>query len=157
MFLAKSIGWLGKGIRGPLRNAILADAVAPEDHGKAFGFHRAGDTIGAVVGPLIAYGIFRWLPPGTFSKPDSTFRLVFLLTLIPGIGAAVSFAVLIRERPHPANPHRFFASLRSLPRSFRRWLIAVGVFGLGDCSDKLLVLAATLLLIPELGPERAVQ
>lgn len=157
VFIGKSLGWLGKGIRGPLRNAIMADAVAPEDRGKAFGFHRAGDTIGAVIGPLIAYAILRWLPPDLYSDTQTPFRLIFVLTLIPGLGAALTFALLIRERPHPPNPQRLFATLRALPGSFRRWLIAVGVFGLGDCSDKLLILAATLMLTPEIGAARAIQ
>ena len=50
VLVAKSLAWIGKGLRGPLRNAILADAVEPKDHGKAFGFHRAGDTLGAIAG-----------------------------------------------------------------------------------------------------------
>jgi MFS family permease len=152
VFVGKSLGWLGKGIRGPLRNAILADAVAAEDRGKAFGFHRAGDTIGAVVGPLIAYAILREMP-----ESASAFRLIFLLTLIPGIGSALTFAFLIKERPHPANPRQFMGSLRALPKDFRRWLVGVGVFGLGDCSDKLLILAATLTLEPTLGPKGAAE
>lgn len=157
VFVGKSLGWLGKGIRGPLRNAIMADAVAPEDRGKAFGFHRAGDTIGAVVGPLLTFAILRWLPPELYSEPSRPFRLIFLLTLIPGIGAAVAFALMIRERPHAPNPQHLVASIRALPKSFGRWLIAVGVFGMGDCSDKLLILAATQMLTPELGPASAIQ
>src|SRR5438067_13700174 len=47
VLVAKSLAWMGKGLRQPLRNAILADAVEPAHHGKAFGFHRAGDTLGA--------------------------------------------------------------------------------------------------------------
>lgn len=157
VFVGKSLGWLGKGIRGPLRNAILADAVAADDRGKAFGFHRAGDTIGAVVGPLIAYAILHFLQPGSLDEQFSAFRLIFVLTLIPGVGAALTFALMIRERPHPANPREILASLRALPRDFRRWLVGVGVFGLGDCSDKLLILAATITLEPALGTKSAAE
>src|SRR5262249_49731215 len=53
ILLGKVLGWFGKGVRGPLRNAILADAVSRADHGKAFGLHRAADTAGAVIGPLV--------------------------------------------------------------------------------------------------------
>src|SRR5262249_14465502 len=67
ILVAKALGWLGKGIRGPLRNAILADAVAPADHGKAFGLHRAGDTLGAVLGPLLAFAILNLVPADFFA------------------------------------------------------------------------------------------
>ena len=53
ILLGKSLAWIGKGLRGPLRDAILADSVPPRTSGKAFGFHRAGDTVGAVLGPLL--------------------------------------------------------------------------------------------------------
>ena len=79
----------GKGIRGPLRNAILADAVDPKHRGKAFGFHRAGDTVGAILGPLLGFALISWwLPASWFTSGDEPYRVVFLLTLIPGLGAA---------------------------------------------------------------------
>ena len=53
ILLGKSLAWIGKGLRGPLRDAILADSVPPAMVGRAFGFHRAGDTVGAVIGPLL--------------------------------------------------------------------------------------------------------
>ena len=56
VFAGKLLGWTGKGIRGPLRDAILAESVPPEARGRAFGFHRAGDTIGAVVGHPMRMG-----------------------------------------------------------------------------------------------------
>src|SRR6185436_5363667 len=62
ILVAKSLAWVGKGLRGPLRNAILADAVEPKDHGKAFGFHRAGDTLGAIAGPLIGAALIAGMP-----------------------------------------------------------------------------------------------
>jgi MFS family permease len=156
IFTAKVLGWLGKGIRGPLRNAILADAVAPADRGKAFGLHRAGDTLGAVVGPLLAFVLLLWLPADLFQIPQGSFRFVFLLTLIPGVGSALAFALLIRERPRAANPQlRFWASLRSMPRPYRRFLLAVGVFGAGDFTDKLLIVAAVTLLAPGTGAQAA--
>lgn len=59
ILIGRVIGWLGRGIRGPLRDAMLAESVASKDRGKAFGFHRAGDTAGAVLGPL---GVYALLP-----------------------------------------------------------------------------------------------
>jgi MFS family permease len=157
IFFGKVLGWFGKGVRGPLRNAILADAVSSDDRGKAFGLHRAADTAGAVVGPLSGAALLALLSP--FWPEDATrpFRTVFLVTLIPGLGSALAFAVLVREEPvERQSERRFWAALGALPASFRRYLVAVGVFGLGDCSRLLVVLAASKLLAPHLGWATAV-
>jgi len=157
VMLAKSLAWIGKGIRGPLRNAILADAVDPKHRGKAFGFHRAGDTIGAILGPLLGFALISWwLPASWFTTGDEPYRIVFLLTLIPGLGAAIAFALLIREqRFNPKEGLRLGASLRMLPKGLRHYLVGVGIFGLGDFSHTLLILAATLLLAPQYGSDAA--
>ncbi|MBX9581842.1 MAG: MFS transporter [Gemmataceae bacterium] len=156
VMLAKALAWVGKGIRGPLRNAILADAVDPRHRGKAFGFHRAGDTLGAILGPLLGAAVLVGLPAHWFASADEPYRLVFLLTLVPGIGSAVVFATLIRERRFTPKPGlRLGASVRALPASFRRYLVGVGLFGLGDFSHTLLILAATVLLVPGHGEQAA--
>lgn len=156
ILIAKIVGWLGKGMRGPLRNAIVADAVAPQDRGKAFGLHRAGDTIGAVVGPLIGFALIQWLPAGTFGGIAGSYQFVFILTLIPGLGAVLAFAFLVRERRLERRPElKLWASLRDLPRSFRRLLIGVGAFGLGDFSASLLVVAAGIQLTRTMEKEAA--
>ena len=147
VLVAKSLAWIGKGLRGPLRNAILADAVEPKHRGKAFGFHRAGDTLGAIAGPLIASALIAWMPAHWFKTPDEPYRVVFLVTLIPGLGAALAFALLIREQRFTPKPGlRLGASVKMLPAGFRRFLAPVFVFGLGDFSHALLILAATVLL-----------
>ena len=156
ILVAKSLAWIGKGIRGPLRNAIMADAVEPRHRGKAFGFHRAGDTLGAIAGPLLGAALIAWLPAAWFATADEPYRVVFLITLIPGIGAAVAFATLIREQRFTPNPGlRLGASVAALPAGFRRYLVGVGLFGLGDFSHALLVLVATLLLTPAHGARDA--
>lgn len=152
------VGWFGRGIRGPLRDAMLAESVAPPARGKAFGFHRAGDTLGAIVGPLFAVGLLALLQPLAIVHPTSPFRTVFLITLIPGLGSALAFALLVSERRRPPAPHRrFLATLRALPESYRRFLVGVGVFGAGDYAHTLLILAATQLLTPAYGVVRAAQ
>jgi MFS family permease len=81
---------------------------------------------------------------------------VFLVTLLPGIGSAVAFATLIREQRFTPKPGlRLGASVAALPAGFRRYLVAVGIFGLGDFSHTLLILAATLLLTPGHGHREA--
>jgi MFS family permease len=149
VLLAKSLAWIGKGLRQPLRNAILADAVDEEHRGKAFGFHRAGDTLGAIAGPLVAAALIAGMPTHWFETPDEPYRVVFLVTLIPGLGAALAFGLLIREQRFTPKPGlRLGASIRLLPGPFRRFLAPVFVFGMADFSHLFLILAATVLLTP---------
>lgn len=147
VLVGRMAAWFGRGIRGPLRDAMLAESVAPGDRGKAFGFHRASDTLGAIIGPLVAAGLLFLLQPYARAHPSMPFRIIFLLTLVPGLGAAVAFALMVREKRRPANHGiKFWASVRALPPDFRRFLAGVGVFGAGDFSPTLLILAATQLL-----------
>jgi MFS family permease len=158
IFLARALAWFGRGIRGPLRNAILAESVAAADRGKAFGFHRAGDTVGAIIGPLVGAGLLHFLGPYAVSDATSPYRLIFLLSLVPGLGSALAFAWMVQERRRQANPHlKFWASIRALPTDFDRFLLGAGVFGLGDFSPTLLILAATQLLTPAYGIVEATQ
>ena len=150
------IAWFGRGIRGPLRDAMLAESVPAETRGKAFGFHRAGDTVGAILGPLIGVGLLSYLGPHS-TDPSRPFRIAFLLTLIPGIASALAFAILVHETRRPGSRASLRASLRSLPRSFFRFQIAVGIFGAGDYSHTLMILAATQLLAPRYGVSHAAQ
>lgn len=145
--------WFGKGIRGPLRDAMLADSTPPEARGRVFGMHRAGDTAGAIVGPLLG----AWLL-GHLARPtaDAPFRTIFLISLIPGLLAFASMVFLVKEQPAPANrARRFWVAVRELPRRYFRFLIGVGLFGAGDFAPTLLVMAATQLLRPTYGVVRA--
>jgi MFS family permease len=157
ILIGKSLAWIGKGLRGPLRDAILADSVPPSMIGKAFGFHRAGDTIGAVVGPILGWILLRQLPADTLDVSAAPHRVVFLLTLIPGVGSALAFWLLVREQRFTPKPGlRFRESLADLPRPFRRYLVAVGLFGAGDFSATLLIFASIAILTPEYGELTAV-
>lgn len=148
---AKLVGWLGKGIRGPVRDAMLAASVEPAARGRAFGFHRAGDTIGAVIGPVLAVVVLSSFATSTV-EPVAAFRAVFLLALVPGILAAVTFALFVRDPSTGGTAvGGFLAALGSLPRAFRRYLVGVGLFGIGDFAPSLLILAATVLLTPSQG------
>ena len=115
-----------------------------------------GDTLGAIAGPLIASALIAWMPAHWFKTSDEPYRVVFLVTLIPGLGAALAFALLIREQRFTPKPGlRLGASIRMLPSPFRRFLAPVFVFGLADFSHVLLVLAATILLTPTYGLQAA--
>jgi len=154
----RMVSWFGKGLRGPLRDAIVAQSIAPETRGRAFGFHRAMDTLGAVGGPLLGVALLGWAQGLGWADPAAPFRLVFWLTLVPGLLAVLAFFVFVRDPEHSPNPAlQFVAALRGLPARFKRYLGAVGLFGMGDFSHSLLILAATQLLSPSMGVVRAAQ
>jgi len=159
MLLAgRVVSWFGKGLRGPLRDAIVVQAVTADTRGRAFGFHRAADTVGAVLGPLLGVAMLEMAQGWTWNNAAGPFRYVLWLSVIPGVLAVISFKALVSDPQHSPNPAlRFFASLRGLPQRFKRFLGAVGLFGVGDFSHSLLILAATTMLTPSLGVVRAAQ
>jgi MFS family permease len=160
LLLGRVVAWFGKGLRGPLRDAIVLQAVSADTRGRAFGFHRAMDTLGAVVGPLLGVALLGWAQGwGVFGDDASAaFRVVLWLSVLPGVAAVLAFAWLVRDPQRSPNPAlRFVGALRELPARFRRYLGAVGLFGCGDFSHTLLILAATQLLTPSLGVVQAAQ
>jgi MFS family permease len=158
ILLGRITSWFGKGMRGPLRDAIVSQAISPETRGRAFGFHRGMDTVGAVFGPLLGVTGLGWAQGLTWSNQAGPFRMVFWMTLIPGVLASLSFLFFIKDPDHSLNPAmRFFSTLRGLPARYKRYLGAVGLFGAGDFSHSLLILAATQLLAPSLGIVKAAQ
>ncbi|HEY8073411.1 MAG TPA: MFS transporter, partial [Labilithrix sp.] len=139
-------GWIGRGARSPVKNVLLKEATTPDTYGRAFGLERAMDSAGAVLGPLVALGLLATLGP----------RATFALTLIPGVGAAVAIVFLVREKPHEPGPGRtLFAGVKELPSAYKRFLAGVGVAGLGDYSNTLLILFATQAWTPRFGAGRA--
>lgn len=158
LLLGRVVSWFGKGLRSPLRDAIVIQAVSPETRGRAFGFHRAADTLGAVLGPLLGVALLGWAQGLHWDSAAGPFRLVLWLSVIPGMLAVLAFLTLVRDPEHSPNPAlKFFGSLRGLPSRFKRYLGAVGIFGIGDFSHSLLILAATTLLTPSLGVIQAAQ
>jgi MFS family permease len=164
ILLGRAVGWLGRGIRSPLRDAMLAECVAPQDRGKAFGFHRAGDTAGAVAGPLAAFGLLSWIAghpgvnyalgrwvPMLSGAPGGDFRVIFLLTLVPGILSVVSIMIITEKRREPNHGLQLMGTLRAMPKDYRRFLVAVGIFGMADFAPTLMILRATTVLEPLMG------
>ena len=154
ILVGRVVAWFGRGIRSPLRDAMLAESVPAETRGKAFGFHRAGDTAGAILGPLIGVALLSYLGPHS-RDPSHAFRIAFLLTLIPGLASALTFAILVHENRREGSRTSLSASLKTLPRPFFRFQIGVGIFGAGDYSHTLMILAAAQLLAPHRGMSRA--
>lgn len=158
LLLGRVVSWFGKGLRGPLRDAIVLQAVSPATRGRAFGFHRAADTIGAVAGPLLGVGLLGLAQGLHWEDAAGPFRFVLWLSVIPGVLAVLAFLTLVKDPEHSSNPAlKFFNSLRALPTRFRRYLGAVGIFGIGDFSHSLLILAATTLLTTSIGVVQAAQ
>lgn len=148
VLFARSAAWLGRGVRTPVRKALLAAAVTKETYGRAFGFERMMDTVGAVIGPATALALLALL--------GDDYPVLFALTLVPGLAAAALMAFVVREQARITVSHiRFGASLRALPATFRRFLVAVGLFGLGDFAHTLLILLAVEGLTPAYGAAAA--
>lgn len=152
------ISWFGKGLRGPLRDAIVIQAITPQTRGRAFGFHRAMDTVGAIAGPLLGVALLGWAQVLPWDDSAGPFRFVLWLSVIPGVLAVLAFLLLVKDPQHSPNPElKFFSSLRGLPARFKRYLVAIGIFGIGDFSHSLLILAATQLLTASIGVVHAAQ
>jgi len=137
----------GKGVRGAPRDAMLATWATPDTRGKIYGFHRAMDHAGAVVGPTVA-SVFL------FFYPDH-YRTLFALTIIPG-AIAVALILLVPERDEksandqqlttngPAtNDQQPTTNDQRLPSDFTRFMIVLAIFTLGNSSDAFLLLKLT--------------
>ncbi len=131
----RSLAWVARGFRGPLRDDLLTEAVPATHYGRAFGLERAGDMLGAVSGPLVATVLVSLEVP---------FGSVILWSVVPGILAAAAMFFLTRDpQPKlvPAEEAGAAAKTRPpFPRLY--WLLLVGVllFGLGDFSRTFLIL-----------------
>jgi len=136
--LCRSAAWIGRGSRSAPRDFLMSEAAPPEHLGKAFGMERAGDALGAVLGPLLALSLIAaGLAP----------RQVMLWSLLPGLLAFLSMSVLVVERPEPPRPSStkptsLWRKWGDLGRPFRFYLVGILIFGSGDFSRTLLILYA---------------
>jgi MFS family permease len=142
LFVARSADRIGKGVRTSPRDALITDSTAPAFRGRAFGFHRAMDHLGAAVGPVLAT-FFLWLWPGEL-------RELFLVTLLPGLLVVVLLWLGLRESPATTRPTTGQGKLTLAPfdRNFRLYLLALVVFTLGNSSDAFLLVRAGELGVP---------
>lgn len=149
VLVGRVAGWLGRGVRTPVRKVLLAEATTPETYGRAFGLERSMDSAGAVVGPLLALGL-------TAALGEEHFRWLFLGTFVPGLLAVLALVFLVRERPHEPQPGaRLGASLAALPTAFKEYLVGVGIAGIGDFSNTLLIFWAIVAWTPHFGESNA--
>jgi len=133
---ARLIDRTGKGIRSAPRDAMIADVTPQEDRGRAFGFHRALDHTGAILGPIIAIALMQGL--------GMPIRQVFFIAVIPGALAVVLLVFALREerRPAPALRAGIVEARQPLSPSFIRAMIGIAFFSLANSSDAFLLLQA---------------
>ncbi|MBI1884684.1 MAG: MFS transporter [Chlamydiae bacterium] len=145
---ARSIGWLGRGWRGPIRDALFHESICKEVSGRAFGFERAMDTLGAVIAPMAVF----------FLVSEIGYRPLFLCTWIPGGLAVLCFAFFIKEKPHPLkSSFSLFKGIKSFSPRYRKFLLAVTCFGLADFSHTILIFWAGRSMTRFYGVEEASQ
>ena len=133
---------IGKGLRSSPRDALLAASVPPKRRGLAFGLHRSMDNAGAVLGPILAAVLLG----GGFKVRD-----LFVISIVPAI-LCLGMSLLIREPKNVLTTTRkgnFSWNLQGLPTNFKRYLLAVVIFSLGNSSNMFLLLRARELGLPE--------
>ena len=137
LLLLRVLDRLGKGLRSSPRDALLAHAVPAAQRGLAFGLHRAFDNAGAVVGPLLAAGLLALHVP---------IRDILLWAALPGV-LCVALALAMREPVDVdvAHERRPEWAWRTLPPAFRRMLVALALFTLGQASNAFILLRANEL------------
>jgi MFS family permease len=131
---ARLIDRTGKGVRSAPRDAMISDVTPPEQRGRAYGFHRALDHTGAIVGPLLAMlalNVAHW-----------SLRRTFYVSVIPGAIGVALIVWLLREPPRERASDVEPDSARPLPPRFRGALIAISLFSLANSSDAFLLLQA---------------
>jgi MFS family permease len=141
------LAWISRGVRTPSRKALLADAVTPETYGRAFGLERAMDTCGAIIAPAACYVL---LAAGVGER-----RLIFW-SAMPALLAVLAIVFLVRERTdrQPITTP-FLRSFGGFSRPYKKFLGAVGLFGIGDFADTFYILYAVSVLTPQVGAVRA--
>lgn len=145
VMLVRAADRVGKGIRSSPRDALIADATPPADRGRAYGFHRAADNFGAVIGPIAAWMLLQ--------QGKLELRTVFLWASLPAVLSLVVLAMFVRDVERPgaakaATPARDTAPSQSgtaagLGSGFWRYLAVVFVFTMGCSTDAFLLLRAS--------------
>ncbi len=138
--------WICRGFRSPIRDTLLVDDTDPAYVNRAFGFQRALDSVGAVIGPLVAIALVAMHVP---------VDRAILFGFLPGVAAGMMY-LWVRERPRSVPPKEpVHIALAGLPTDFKRYLAGAGIFGIGNFSATLLVLVAMRSFTPFVGPVKA--
>ncbi len=141
------LAWVSRGLRTPARKALLADAVAPEAYGRAFGLERAMDTCGAILAPAAVYVLL---------SAGADPRTLIAWSAVPALLAVLAIVFLVRERSD-RKPVKtpFLRSFGGFGKPYKEFLAAVGLFGVGDFADTFYILYAVAVLAPKIGADQA--
>lgn len=147
VFAVRLTDRIGKGIRGAPRDAILADSVAPERRGLAFGFNRAADHLGAVIGPIIAFILLSYLAQNPENPTARDYSQVFLFASIPVVLGLFVIIFFVKEEKHEPqeiqeNLTPIKLSLKEFDGNFKRFLVTIALFTLSNSTDAFLLLRA---------------
>ncbi len=134
VLLGRFVDRLGKGIRTSARDALITESTDPESRGRAFGFHRALDTAGAVVGPLVAILLIHLF--------NNNLRPIFFVAFIPGFLGVLLLIFFVKDIRGKKDAKSFNFRLQDLNPSFKIFLLISVVFALGNSSDAFLILRA---------------
>jgi MFS family permease len=155
IILIRFVDRIGKGIRTSPRDLLINDSTLPAGRGRAFGFHRAMDHLGAALGTLAAFGLLLWVThlhhEHSNALPASDFRGIFWAAAIPAALAVATLVVRVREVPpvsKPAAPPTL--TLRPFGTAFKGYLAILLLFTLANSSDMFLLWAAGLTGVPVL-------
>ncbi|MGB9824951.1 MAG: MFS transporter, partial [Candidatus Hydrothermia bacterium] len=152
VLFARFFDRIGKGIRTSPRDALIADSVEPDERGKSFGFHRSMDTLGAILGPLTAFALLSFFTKNLTWDQGKSLRVIFLLSLIPGILAILILVALVSEVKREKEGHASISlslSLKGLSKEFKLLLFIMFLFSLGNSSDTFLILRSSNLKFPQ--------
>ncbi len=143
---------MGKGIRTAPRDALLAASTSPEERGKGFGFHRALDTLGAVVGLSVVAGVVYLMQSGTLELTEATFRTIVLIGIVPAVLSLIVLLLFVRDIRVPAKESLARPSLKlafsGFDRQFKAFLGVMVLFTIGNFSIVFLILRAQNLENP---------
>lgn len=148
--ILRGAAWAARGLRVPARNALLADVVAAEAYGRAYGFERTMDNLGAIVGPLLALGLVSLV----------SIRTAILTSVVPGLLAAVAIVYAIRQADLPKATERKKLRFQIRPvlhGQLGRVMAGFTAFEVGNVAATLLILRTTQLLTPQHGVHAATQ
>ncbi|MEZ7884727.1 MAG: MFS transporter [Bacteroidales bacterium] len=121
----------GKGLRAAPRDSMIGQATGDNDSGKNFGFHKAMDNSGAVLGPLIAMALLYYFP--------DNYQLIFIIASIPALFGVLTIVLYIKENSIKKVEHSLAGAVNKIPQRFYCFLIIVFVFSLGNSTDALLL------------------
>lgn len=139
VLIYKTVAWFGRGLREPMRDTWIANIEKPENYGKAFGFVRIADTMGAVAGPLIAFFLLKIY----------TLKTIFFISLIPGVFSVLSLIFLTHEEKINNKIYKHITllnQLKNLPQNFNYFIFVMFLFGIGNFNKLLIIYRAQELL-----------